>query len=1700
MHDSLTFSTYLQQGVALDLEIHPSDDLLLKIGAVHLATRTGRAFQGRFDREKALVELDASLGQASFLLGHNVIGHDLPWLRLHHPSPRFLRLPALDTLFLSPLAFPRNPYHHLVKDYKIVRSSINDPVRDCVQATRVFLDEVEAFGQLPAEQNRFYGAVLHRTFPDSAFQEFFSRLTDRAAMHADEARAFWTESVDGLACTPAAGQAFDTLWNEPAEACCLGYILAWLQVAGGNSVLPAWVWKRHPMVPATVHSLRQAQCRDPLCRYCATAFDSKTQLARFFGHSDFLPINDENPPLQRLVVETMIQGRDCLAILPTGAGKSLCYQLPALIRAEQRKCLTVIVSPLQSLMKDQVDGLSRKGILQGCTINSSLTQLERSKTMEAIRLGDRDLVWIAPEQLRNAGVKKVLKSREIGLVVMDEAHCFSKWGHDFRPDYLALAHFLREIVPPPPYPEPQIACFTATAKQDVRDEILTYFQDEMGRELVLFEGGHERSNLRFDVIPCSEADKAERMNDILQNMLPPDQPGGGIVFVATRKQAREYAELLADRNWSVDYYHAGRTPEDKRLVQDSFLDGRLRVIVATNAFGMGVDKPDVRVVIHAQTPGSLENYLQEAGRAGRDRNSAACCLLFDPEDLNTQFDLCRASELSLKDIKSLYGGLKTLAEARKTPTLVMTSGELMAAEEVAEYSFDALDRGEPLLDTKVRTALAWLERSGKVARGDNKTTAIDGSMLVSSREEAEKRIAALNLSQSEHRIWSDLIHVLMQAEPKDLLNTDDLSLMVGADPDRILAALHSMREAGILDHDLNMTAFVRKGMADDSMSRLARHTLLEEALLKLMEEDDPDARPGRTATLSMRHVSQRLKDSGVLGATPDKLQLVLELLMDEKLLRLGQISPNIYTVGLRREWVELREQVSRRNQTATVLLRHLLDLVPAGTRGKDLLVSFRCLQLERALRGDLTTSSLPDHAQAAMAALFALHAMRALCLQNGLAVIRPAMTITVTDPKGKFGQTEYTPLSLFYREKIAQVHIMGRYAELGAVFDGIDKAMRFVRDYFQKSRDAFVNAHLSDRKAILNLPVTEQQHAAILQDLSPVQRGIVEAALDKNMLVVAGPGSGKTRVIVHRMAYLLRVARVRPRKILAVAFNRNAVAELRRRLTALLGKSAAGIRIHTYHSLAMTITGRSLFGCRNEDGIFREILEEAVGYLRDNRDQDAQTALDWRDRLLGLEHILVDEYQDINDTEYEFLSLLAGRNEAEQGKRPSLLAVGDADQNIYAFQGSNVRFIRRFATDYDAPITYMVENYRSLAPIVSAANLLISHDRNRMQTPPVTPVRTDKGRPVLIRTSASTPAMLKDALLQAQALVDQGLSPSDISILTRTNQEVFAISLLGKRLGIPVHPVRARHLPFATIREVHDILTLLARSAGCLCTGQEVHDLVTQFIDESPLSRRYWLNHLAAMARDYRDAYPARRQPLREFIDYVWDVARDLSRFDRDLARGIFVSTMHAAKGLEFLAVILAAEPRAAGDDERRLFYVGMTRARDRLILCHPPGHQLAAELAPGQGDSIVREQASCPLSPDDEQDARSRLWEMGPDDVVLSYPVFRNVDQRTRAGIDALHAEGSARLEFRTTGDKVCILTDGIPVCQLSVKGRTKYQDFVAKGLSPASIRYLLSLHRTPSEQDLASGWFDAREAPCWHVPLFQVVWVPANEDGANT
>jgi len=362
---------------------------------------------------------------------------------------------------------------------------------------------------------------------------------------------------------------------------------------------------------------------------------------------------------------------------------------------------------------------------------------------------------------------------------------------------------------------------------------------------------------------------------------------------------------------------------------------------------------------------------------------------------------------------------------------------------------------------------------------------------------------------------------------------------------------------------------------------------------------------------------------------------------------------------------------------------------------------------------------------------------------------------------------------------------------------------------------------------------------------------------------------------------------------------------------------------------------------------------------------------------------------------------------------------------------------------------------------------------------------------VQIRTTTSTQSMLKDAPEQAQRLVQSGMAPHDVCILTRTNQEVFAISLLARRMGVEVHPVRRRTLPFPAIHEIHDILALLARNGSCLCTGQEVHDLVLQLIEETTVRNRLWLNHLAVITAEYRDAYPALRRPLQEFCEFTWDISRDLSRFDRSLARGIFISTMHAAKGLEFPTVILAGEPRASAqpEEERRLYYVGMTRARDRLIVCAPQAHPFTSEITGNSANKMTIQQVAIQISPEEERDMRSKLWEMGADDVILSFPAGRSAHVRTLEHIEMLRHVSAVNLEFQD-GERIRILANSVPVCQLSAKGRETYARYQAQGMAVSRIFHLASLHRTPSEQDLASGWVDIERCACWHVPIFQIVW----------
>ncbi len=343
------------------------------------------------------------------------------------------------------------------------------------------------------------------------------------------------------------------------------------------------------------------------------------QLRRRFGFEEFRHG-------QREVIEGVLARRDVLAVMPTGQGKSLCFQLPATLTPG----LTVVISPLIALMKDQVDALRARGIAAG-TYHSGLSQTERDRTIQDMKLGRLRLLYLAPERMQHVWFIRQLRQAGASLLVVDEAHCISHWGHDFRPDYLKLGELRAQLDDPP------CLALTATATPRVQGDIVEKLAFRTPLTVVT---GFRRPNLAFSVELCaSRHDKLKALERLLDEVTD----GSVLVYCATRRRVEELARHFADRPEGVGYYHAGLGDDARAAIHDRFLSGRVKVLVATNAFGMGIDKPDVRLVAHYDVPGSLEAYYQEAGRAGRDGLPARCVLLFQQSDISTQEFLIQKS-------------------------------------------------------------------------------------------------------------------------------------------------------------------------------------------------------------------------------------------------------------------------------------------------------------------------------------------------------------------------------------------------------------------------------------------------------------------------------------------------------------------------------------------------------------------------------------------------------------------------------------------------------------------------------------------------------------------------------------------------------------------------------------------------------------------------------------------------------------------------------------------------------------------------------------------------------------------------------------------------------------------------------------------------------------------------------------------------
>jgi ATP-dependent DNA helicase RecQ len=382
-------------------------------------------------------------------------------------------------------------------------------------------------------------------------------------------------------------------------------------------------------------------------------------------------------PGQEQVIRSVMDGADVLCVMPTGGGKSLCYQLPSVVRAG----LTIVVSPLIALMQDQVAGLHKRGI-RATLINSTLTQNEQIDRMEGMAKSQYDLVYVAPERLRNSRFVEAVQQTKVTLLAIDEAHCVSEWGHDFRPDYARLGRFRERHLG-----GVQTIALTATATPTVRQDIVSLLGLKNHKEYIT---GFARPNLRLSVDTCSsDNDKDQRLLDFLQG-----RNGVGIIYAATRKRCEELAERLSQQTRQrFGVYHAGLPLDQRKTVQDRFMAGELAAIVATNAFGMGVDKADLRYVVHYNMPGSLEAYYQEAGRAGRDGLPSECRLLFSYSDRYIQEFFIENAYPTPETVQAVYEFLL----AQDVDPIEMTLDEIREKIGIRDVTSEAIGTAESLL-------------------------------------------------------------------------------------------------------------------------------------------------------------------------------------------------------------------------------------------------------------------------------------------------------------------------------------------------------------------------------------------------------------------------------------------------------------------------------------------------------------------------------------------------------------------------------------------------------------------------------------------------------------------------------------------------------------------------------------------------------------------------------------------------------------------------------------------------------------------------------------------------------------------------------------------------------------------------------------------------------------------------------------------
>lgn len=1462
--------------VFVDVEVGLKDRKIHDIGALRW---DGAIFHSANKRE-----LMDFLKDADFVCGHNIINHDAKYLFVEGTC-RYL---LVDTLLVSPLLFPERPYHHLLKNDKLMSEQMNNPVNDCEKAYDLLMDEVAKWEGLSASAQVIFSTLLQDRDEFKGFLAFVKAKIGKKESLVELIRSKYI----GKICEHAD---IEEMINQ--HPCELAYALALIDTTDHRSITPAWVLHNYPNVENLIRLLRQTKCKEG-CSYCNKGLDVLVNLKQFFGFDKFRTYEGE--PLQENAVRAAVEYKSLLAIFPTGGGKSLTFQLPALMEGRSVHGLTVVISPLQSLMKDQVDSLEERGITDAVTINGLLDPISRSEAVQRVMNGDASLLYISPEMLRSKTIEKILLARHVVRIVIDEAHCFSSWGQDFRVDYLYIGKFIsqyqkkkkcREAIP--------VSCFTATAKQKVVQDICDYFKQTLNLDLQIFASSATRSNLRYSVIHAdTDDDKYTKLRSLIS-----ESSCAAIVYVSRTKRTGQLAQKLTRDGYKALPFNGKMDAEDKIANQEAFMNDRVRIIVATSAFGMGVDKKDVGLVIHYDISDSLENYVQEAGRAGRDPHlEARCFVLYSDADLDKHFILLNQTKLSISEIQQVWKAVKDLTRQRMRVCC--------SALEIARKA--GWDDSVSDIETRVRTALAALEQAGYLERGNNVPHVYATGITVKNVDEARRRIMESLLFDNEEvekavRIIKSLIsqkYIVKAQDAEAESRIDYLADILGLSKSEVVSCVERMRQEGILADSKDISAFLSDTGESESKSKrlLERFMKLERYLLGLIS-DDP-------LRISYKQLNDNAQKGGVETATEKDIRTLLYFLTVKGYTRKKEDAA--HNIELIRQ-VEMESTLKRFEKRMEIchftigwLYRLISPVTEEGTRDNG--VQFSVVELLNDLKanGNSLFGAMQDvQLEDVEESLLYLSKIGALKLEGGFLVLYNAMEIRrIKDNRLRYKQEDYRMLSEFYKLKIQQAHIVGEYANL--MVRDYNAALQYVQDYFQMDYKRFVLKYFKgERIREIERNVTPEKYKRVFGTLSRKQMEIISDKESHCIVVAAGPGSGKTRVLVHKLASLLLLEDVKHEQLLMLTFSRAAAIEFKQRLLGLIGNAAHFVEIKTFHSYCFDLLGRIGNLDDAKDVVARAAQMIGDGEVEPNR--IAKTVL------------VIDEAQDMSDEEYALVHALMTANEEMR-----VIAVGDDDQNIFGFRGSDSRYMTQLLKESGSRFVEMTENYRSSRHVVDFANALVSGIVGRMKSAPIISMSHKEGFVSIHHHVSHT---------MYQPLVDNLLAhrgEGSTCVLTQTNEEAVILVALLRKYGLNSKLVQSMDgFRFWNMAEVRMFLKQISSGVHTPVIPDNVWEnakrkTFTMYANSSSL--HYLQRCLSLFEQTNKTKY---HTDFKEFIfeSSVEDFC-DLSGVD------VVVSTIHKAKGREFDDVyMLIAKSKHFQEEVLRRYYVGATRAKERLFI-----------------------------------------------------------------------------------------------------------------------------------------------------------------------